>query len=230
MVIGIIGAMPQETKLLLQNMRDIETVKINHLEFVKGKIKNKSVVLVESGIGKVNSAIATTLLIHQFQVTYVINTGSAGAVDHSLKIGDIVVSNQVAYHDADATAFGYKIGQVPQMPLYYLADKQLIDVTKCAIDKVGLRSVVGEIVSSDSFIASQDKINTIRYHFPVAKCSEMEGASIAQVCYVFSVPFVVVRAISDSADEKASVSFDEFIVTAGENSAKMVIELLGQLS
>lgn len=229
MVIGIIGAMAQETKLLIENMRNVEKVKVDALEFVVGNINSKQVVLVESGIGKVNSAIATTLLITQFKVDYVINTGSAGAIDHSLHIGDIVVSNQVAYHDADATAFGYKMGQIPQMPLYYLANTKLVETAINSIDSLGMTSIVGEIVSSDSFIASSEKINTIRYHFPLAKCSEMEGASIAQVCYVFSVPFVVVRAISDSANEKASVSFDEFIVTAGENSAKMVLKMLETL-
>lgn len=230
MKIGIIGAMPQETKLLMEEMAHATQTQIHHLTFVQGELSGHTVVLVESGIGKVNSAIATTTLILHFGVTHVINTGSAGALQPGLAIGDVIVSKQVAYHDVDASAFGYAIGQVPRMPLYYVADAQLQHSALRAIAQVSaLNGQVGEVVSSDSFIASQEQKNAIVKHFPLASCSEMEGASIAQTCHQFGVPFVVVRAISDTADEQASLTFDEFIVTAGENSAQMVLLMLEEL-
>ncbi|MBF0779884.1 MULTISPECIES: 5'-methylthioadenosine/adenosylhomocysteine nucleosidase [unclassified Granulicatella] len=229
MKIGIIGAMAQETELLLSRMMYRIEEKKHHLTFVLGPLNGHDVVLVQSGIGKVNSTIATTLLITHYKVDYVINTGSAGSLAQ-LSIGDVVISNQVAYHDVNVTAFGYAIGQVPQMPLYYEADDTLVQLAYKAVQSCHLRANIGEIVSSDSFIDSQEKIHTIQTHFPKALCTEMEGASIAQTCHILNVPFVIVRAISDNADGKAPVSFDEFIVTAGENSAKMVLEILENLA
>lgn len=229
MKIGIIGAMPQETALLLANMENIQTETKHHLTCHQGLLNGKDVVLVQSGIGKVASAIATTLLVTHYHVDCVINTGSAGNLTTTLTIGDVVVSNQVAYHDVDAVAFGYTYGQVPQMPLYYHADKTLIDAATRALEAIQANNVIGEIVSSDSFIAHPEKIATIKSHFPHAKCTEMEGASIAQACHILNVPFVIVRAISDNANEEANMSFDEFIVLAGEQSAKMVMAMLTYL-
>ncbi|MBS4750734.1 5'-methylthioadenosine/adenosylhomocysteine nucleosidase [Carnobacteriaceae bacterium zg-ZUI78] len=226
MKIGIIGAMAQETVLLKTKMSDIVEKQCYHLTFITGRLYQHDIVLVQSGIGKVNSTIATTLLISQFDVDYVINTGSAGSLKKGLSIGDVVVSNQVAYHDADATVFGYKVGQIPQMPLYYKANEQLMAHAQKAIEKVSLRANVGEIVSADTFVAAPESIARIQKYFPDALCTEMEGASIAQTCHVLGVPFVVVRAISDNADNEAPVSFDEFIVTAGEKSAQMVLAML----
>lgn len=228
MRIGIIGAMAQETKLLLSEMVNVKTEKYFHITIHSGQLKGHDVCLVQSGIGKVNSAIATALLITHEKVEAVINTGSAGSLA-GLSIGDVVISNQVAYHDVDATAFGYKVGQVPQMPAYYLADEKLVEIAKRAVQRQALRSLVGEVVSSDSFIASSEKMTMIKEHFPSALCTEMEGASIAQTCYCFSVPFVVVRAISDNADGQAQVSFDDFIIKAGEESAKMVMAMLDMM-
>lgn len=229
MKFGIIGAMPQETKLLLDNMENVITETKHHLTFHQGLLNEKNVVLVQSGIGKVASAVATTLLVTHFNVDYVINTGSAGNLTTTLNIGDVVVSNQVAYHDVDAVSFGYTYGQVPQMPLYYPADKTLIDAATRALKAIQTNNVIGEIVSSDSFIANPEKIAAIQSHFPYAQCTEMEGASIAQTCHILNIPFVIVRAISDNANEEANMTFDEFIVLAGEQSAKMVMTMLTYL-
>lgn len=229
MKIGIIGAMAQETALLLKNMENIQSETKHHLTFHQGLLNGKHVVLVQSGIGKVASAVATTLLITHFKVDYVINTGSAGNLTTTLNIGDVVVSNQVAYHDVNAVAFGYTYGQVPQMPLYYMANETLIHAATRALEDINANNSIGEIVSSDSFIAHPETIANIKSHFPNAKCTEMEGASIAQTCHILNVPFVIVRAISDNANEEANMTFDEFIILAGEQSAKMVMAMLTYL-
>ncbi|CZQ85894.1 5'-methylthioadenosine/adenosylhomocysteine nucleosidase [Trichococcus collinsii] len=225
-MIGIIGAMEEENRILLENMTEkIEEVHF-HLAFTRGKIENQDVVLVQSGIGKVNSAIATAFIIDRYRPDFVINTGSAGGLNAALHVGDVVVADKVAYHDVDATAFGYSVGQVPQMPHYYTADKKIVEKITRAAEKVGLHAVQGTIVSSDSFIASESGTNRIKEHFPDAYATEMEGASIAQACYVLGTPFAIIRAISDGASEGAALTFDEFIVEAGKKSAEMVIELL----
>lgn len=228
MKIGLIGAMPQEIVLLVENMTNKQEEKKHHLTFVTGELCGVSVVLVESGIGKVNSAIATTLLITHYHVDKVINTGSAGSLAGH-QIGDVVVSDVVRYHDVDATAFGYEMGQVPQMPAVYRADETLTQLAVSAIQKGTQRAHVGEIVSSDSFIGKQGQLQRIQEQFPTAQCTEMEGASIAQACHVLGVPFVIVRAISDSADTQAAMTFDEFIEIAGEKSAYMVMEMMREL-
>ena len=225
-MIGIIGAMEEENRILLENMAEKTEETHFHLVFTRGKIENQEVVLVQSGIGKVNSAIATAFSIDRYRPDFVINTGSAGGLNTALHVGDVVVADKVAYHDVDATAFGYSVGQVPQMPPYYAADKKGVEMITRAAEKVGLHAVQGTIVSSDSFIASESGTNRIKEHFPDAYATEMEGASIAQACYVLGTPFAIIRAISDGASDGAALSFDEFIVEAGKKSAEMVIELL----
>ncbi|MBM6613520.1 5'-methylthioadenosine/adenosylhomocysteine nucleosidase [Desemzia sp. RIT804] len=229
MRIGIIGAMEEETIALKNNLTDREDWAKAGATFSAGKMDEHDIVLVQSGIGKVNAAIATTLLIHDYQTDIVINTGSAGAIDPSLAIGDVVISSELAYHDADARAFGYVMGQVPQMPARYPADGRLIHATDKATQKVGLKSIKGVIVTSDSFIADKAVIERIKTDFPDALVSEMEGAAVAQVCYQFKVPFVIVRAVSDTADDEAGISFDKFIIDAGKKSAEMVMEIIQHL-
>lgn len=225
-MIGIIGAMEEENRILLENMENIAEEKHYHLLFTKGIIEDQEVVLVQSGIGKVNSALAAAFMIGNYQPDFIINTGSAGGLQPGLHVGDVVIADRLAYHDVDATAFGYEIGQVPQMPHYYLSDDKVVASITKAAEAVGLHTVKGTIVSSDSFIASESGVARIKEHFPDAYATEMEGASIAQVCYVLGTPFVVIRAISDGASEGAALSFDAFIVEAGKKSAEMVIELL----
>ncbi|MFL2104335.1 5'-methylthioadenosine/adenosylhomocysteine nucleosidase [Desemzia sp. FAM 23991] len=229
MRIGIIGAMEEETIALKNNLTERNDWAKAGATFSSGKMAGHDIILVQSGIGKVNAAIATTLLINDYQADVVFNTGSAGAVDSSLAIGDVVISTELSYHDADARAFGYVMGQVPQMPARYPADEQLISVIEAATQKVGLKSVKGLIVTSDSFIADKKTIQRIKTDFSDAMVSEMEGAAVAQVCYQFKTPFVIVRAVSDSADDEAGISFDKFIIEAGKKSAEMVMEVIKYL-
>lgn len=221
---GVINAMAEEKAALVESMVDEKTTTIAGKLFHHGKIGNVDVVVVESGIGKVASALTTTLLITNFGVDAVINSGSAGALGTDLRIGDVVIADQLSYADADARAFGYVYGQVPQQPARFKADKDLANGLSQAYQEVtDARLVNGLIVTSDSFIASNEQKQTILSNFPEAQSAEMEGASIAQVASYFDVPFAVVRAISDNANGDAGMTFDEFIIEAGKQSAQVLI-------
>lgn len=230
MKIGIIGAMEEEILLLKSKMSNKKEWTEAKADFIEGQIGEVEVVLVRCGIGKVNAALTTTLLLAKHDIDLIVNTGSAGGIGAGLHVGDVVIASEMAYHDVDATIFGYSIGQVPQMPARYIANQGTIEKTITAAKKTGLTPVKGLIVTSDSFIASQAQTDVILSNFPDALASEMEGAAIAQVCYQFDVPFVIIRAMSDVADEEAGVSFDEFIIEAGKKSAEMVLELVASLA
>ncbi|CAD5900939.1 5'-methylthioadenosine/S-adenosylhomocysteine nucleosidase [Carnobacterium maltaromaticum] len=230
MKIGIIGAMEEEILLLKSKMSNKKEWTEAKADFIEGQIGEVEVVLVRCGIGKVNAALTTTLLLAKHDIDLIVNTGSAGGIGVGLHVGDVVIASEMAYHDVDATVFGYSIGQVPQMPARYIANQGTIEKTITAAKKTGLTPVKGLIVTSDSFIASQAQTDVILSNFPDALASEMEGAAIAQVCYQFDVPFVIIRAMSDVADEEAGVSFDEFIIEAGKKSAEMVLELVASLA
>lgn len=225
-MIGIIGAMEEETRVLLAHMTEQKVEKVHHLEYISGVIDGQAVVIAQSGIGKVNSALATGFMIDRYQPELIINTGSAGGLLPGLKVGDVLVADELAYHDVDAMAFGYAKGQVPQMPATYHSDARAVAGIMAAATAVGLTPHQGLIVSSDSFIANKAEVDRIVAEFPQAGATEMEGASIAQACHVMGVPFVVIRSISDSADEEASVSFDEFIIEAGKKSAELVLAFI----
>ncbi|MCY1028637.1 5'-methylthioadenosine/adenosylhomocysteine nucleosidase [Mammaliicoccus sciuri] len=229
-MIGIIGAMEEEVEILKSSIENRETIQIAHVIFYKGNIEDKQVVLAQSGIGKVNAAITATLLINEFKPDLIINTGSAGSVDSELNIGDIIISNKVYYHDVNATAFGYKLGQVPSMPEFYETDSKLIDLAKSSIEQLDLNGIVGEIATGDSFIGSIDQRKVIKSNFPTASVVEMEAGAIAQTCYQYNVPIIVTRAVSDLADKESDVTFEEFLKVACVNSSKIVKLLLNRVA
>lgn len=225
---GIICAMEEEIKELLANLKEVQEQNVGDMHYYAGKIFDNDVVLVQSGIGKVQAGITTAFLIQNFNVDCVINSGSAGGIGEGLHIGDLVLSTGTAYHDADATAFGYKMGQLPSQPQIFPADKNLITKISQAAVENKIKIHEGLIVTGDQFVSSKDKINEIKETFPQALCCEMEGAAIGQVAYEFNIPYLVIRAMSDTADEEASQSFDEFIIDAGKRSAKMLLTLLSK--
>lgn len=225
MKIGIITPMDEEIKSLREALLNVEKKAHHNFVFETGAIGKHEVVLVQSGIGKVMSAIAVSLLVEDFEVDAIINTGSAGALDETLAIGDVVIANQLAYHDVDVTAFGYEFGQMAGQPLYYEASKYFVSELKKVLDQPR----VGLITSSDSFIASSEKISEIKRHFPNVLAVEMEGASVAQASVAFKKPFVIIRAISDTANHEASVKFDDFVAEAGRQSAATLIQLLERM-
>ena len=227
--IAIIGAMPQEVEILCSLMLEPKTTEIANCKIFEGKINNRPVAVLQSGIGKVAAAMGTTLLIQQFKPDMIINTGSAGGLDPNLNVGDVIISTEVRHHDVDVTAFGYEKGQLPANPAAFLPNEQLVEVAKKQAEKLGLNAVSGLICSGDAFINGADKIAQIRADFPQVAAVEMEAAAIAQVCHAMQIPFVVVRAISDVANKESHLSFDEFLPLAAEKSSEMILAMLNNL-
>lgn len=228
--VAVIGAMAQEIEWLKSRMDGMKAFKFGTFDAYEGSFNGKRMVLALSGIGKVNAAIATAWIIHQFKPDCVINTGSAGGVGEGLKVGDVVIGERVAHHDVDVTAFGYVRGQVPQQPAVFKSSTHLTDVADEAAEVFGHARVSrGLIVSGDQFVHSSEGVAEIRAHFHDVQAVEMEAAAIAQACHQLDTPFVVIRAVSDSADEKAEISFEEFLKTAAVSSAKMVAEIVAKL-
>ncbi|MDX8335778.1 MULTISPECIES: 5'-methylthioadenosine/adenosylhomocysteine nucleosidase [Cetobacterium] len=225
MLLGIIGAMNEEVVQLKEVMNLVETKELGGYQFFKGTLFNREIILVECGIGKVNAAICSTLLIQEFKVDKVLFTGVAGGLNPEINIGDIVISTDLVEHDFDCTAFGYDHGVIPRMEnSKFKADDELVVLAKkVAEENFGKERVfVGTIVSGDVFVASNEKINWLRETF-TGECTEMEGAAVAHVCSVMKKPFVIIRSISDKANHDANMNFDEFVKLAAQNS-KIIIE------
>lgn len=231
MTIAIIGAMEPEVAILKNNMENLNTTKIANYEYFSGQLNGQDVVLVQSGIGKVASAIATALLINNFNPEYVINTGSAGGFDKELKVGDIAVGNKLVHHDVDVTAFNYEFGQVPSMPARFSADEKLVALAKESIAEMDeITCKVGLVATGDSFMCDPVRIEATRQQFPDMLAVEMEGAAIAQTCYQMDTPFLVIRSLSDIAGEESPMSFDAYLEIASKNSSELVMKLLNKLS
>lgn len=229
MKFGIIAAMEEELNSLLLALQDKQEVLVLEKTYYIGCIGQHEVVLVQSGIGKVMSAMSVAILADHFGVDAIINTGSAGAVADGLAIGDVVVADRLVYHDVDVTAFGYAYGQMAGQELYYLADSSLISKLQTVLTQQGLQSHLGLIATGDSFIAGKEKVAMIKEHFPQVLAVEMEGAAIAQAAQAAGKPFLVIRAMSDTAQGDADVTFDEFILEAGKRSAQTLLLLLESL-
>lgn len=228
MKVGIIGAMEIEVELLKSEMTVSNIVKKASMEFFEGTIGSTEVVVVKSGIAKVNAGICVQILADIFNVTHILNTGAAGSLDARINIGDIVLSTDACYHDVNATIFGYKKGEIPQLGvLSFPADKDMIGKAKEAIKKAApdLGIFEGRICSGDQFISSPEVKDEIIKDFD-AICVEMEGAAIAQACYLNKIPFVIIRAISDKADGSAIVEYPEFEKKAAHDCAALVTEFL----
>ncbi|MER1986063.1 MAG: 5'-methylthioadenosine/S-adenosylhomocysteine nucleosidase [Solibacillus sp.] len=232
MKIAVIGAMEQEVEQLREALTNAKTVTIANSEFTTGTYEGKDIVLLKSGIGKVNAAMGTTILLQQFNPDVVINTGSAGGFDATLDVGAVVISDEVRHHDVDVTAFGYVPGQMAGgMPAAFVADAKLIEIAKQAVEEVGEHAYgVGLICSGDVFMADPVRVAAVRELFPTMKACEMEAAGVAQVCYQFGTPFVVIRALSDIAGKESNnISFDEFLPIAAKHSTEVVLKAITKL-
>lgn len=225
-MIGIIGAMDEEIAYLLDSMTEKREVMIAESLFVEGKLADQDVVLLKSGIGKVNAAMTATIMHERYQPRYVINTGSAGGFSEDLHVGDIVISSAVAHHDVDVTAFEYEYGQVPGMPPQFKADESLIEQAKHAMTSLQMPHKVGLITSGDTFLESPEKVDHIRRLFPEAIAAEMEAAAIAQVCHQYDVPFIVIRALSDIAGKESSITFTEFLERAAKHTTQLIYQMV----
>lgn len=230
MRIAVIGAMEEEVVILRNQLENKQTEIIANSEFSFGTYGGKDVVLLKSGIGKVNAAMSTTILIERYHPDVIINTGSAGGLNPELNVGDLVISDDVCHHDVDATVFGYAYGQVPQMPAAYQADERLIQIAEEAARSLeGIQVKKGRIASGDSFMSDSDRVQMIAEKFPGLQAVEMEAAAIAQVAYQYGLPFVIIRALSDIAGKESDLSFEQFLETAALNSANLVIEMIRKL-
>lgn len=231
MKIGVIGAMEEEVHLLRASLDSVNTEEVANCEFTSGTYKGQEVILLKSGIGKVNAAMSTTLLLQKFQPDVIINTGSAGGFDADLEVGAIVISDEVRHHDVDVTAFGYEMGQVPQMPAAFLSSADLMDHAIQAVEALGEHAyAVGLIATGDSFMDDAERVETVRGHFPGMKAAEMEAAAVAQVCHQFGTPFVVIRALSDIAGKQSNISFEEFLPVAAKHSTQIVLNVVERLA
>ncbi|MBQ7925375.1 MAG: 5'-methylthioadenosine/adenosylhomocysteine nucleosidase [Lachnospiraceae bacterium] len=226
--IGIIGAMDLEVDALKAKMNTEKTLKKAGMVFQEGTLGDAHVVIVKSGIGKVNAALCVQILVDEFRITHVINTGVAGSLNAALDIGDILISKDAIHHDMDVTIFGYQLGEVPQMGTReFAADEQLIALAKASCEKVNpdINAIVGRVVSGDQFISSKDVKERLISNFQ-GDCAEMEGASIAHGAYLNGIPFVIIRAISDKADDSAEMDYPSFERAAAAHSAALVEDMV----
>ncbi|MDN5386568.1 MULTISPECIES: 5'-methylthioadenosine/S-adenosylhomocysteine nucleosidase [Bacillus] len=231
MKIAVIGAMEEEVTILRSKLEQTNQEVIANCEFTSGFYEGKEVVLLKSGIGKVNAAMSTTILLDRFKPDVVINTGSAGGFHHSLNVGDIVISTEVRHHDVDVTAFDYEYGQVPNLPAAYKADSTLIKAAEDEASELGhIQVVKGTIATGDSFMSDPDRVAFIRGKFEDLYAVEMEAAAVAQVSYQFNTPFVVIRALSDIAGKESEISFDQFLEQAAKHSTDLVLLMIKRIN
>lgn len=229
--IGIIGAMELEVETLKGEMTINSIAHHASMEFLVGTLNDTDVVIVRSGVGKVNAALCAQILIDIFQVTHIINTGVAGSLNADLDIGDILVSTDAVYHDIDVTIFGYALGEVPSLNIrMFPADQTMaelaVQVCKDVNPDIHVRS--GRVASGDQFIAGKETKQFIIDNFQ-ADCAEMEGAAIAHAAYLSHIPFVIIRAISDKADDSAEMDYPTFERAAAKHSANLVFHMINKL-
>lgn len=230
MRIGVIGAMEEEVELLRNQLANTSVREIANSEFTTGTYKGQELILLKSGIGKVNAAMTTTILMQEFKPDLVLNIGSAGGFDEELEVGAVVISDEVRHHDVDATVFGYELGQVPQMPAAYIANKELVELAVQAVDDIGEHQhAVGLIATGDSFMSDPERVALVKQQFPAMKAAEMEAAAVAQVCFQYDTAFVVIRALSDIAGKESSVSFEEFLPVAAKHSTEIVLRVIEKM-
>lgn len=224
--IGIVFAMKEELNELLKIVELKKEYNIFDLNFYECIFNNMEIILVESGIGKVNSARATQILIDNYKVDYIFNIGVAGGLRENISVCDIVVGEKLVQHDFDITPFNYEKGQIPNVGKYIICDEYLVNLTKNI--KTDSKIFYGTIASGDIFVTDKKMANKISTKFD-ALCTEMEGASIAQVCYLSHVPFLVIRSISDSPNGNNQLTYDDFLLLSSKIVAKFTVELLNNI-
>ncbi|GAA0743709.1 5'-methylthioadenosine/adenosylhomocysteine nucleosidase [Clostridium oceanicum] len=227
MTIGIIGAMDEELELLLKELNIKEKKTKANMDFKYGLLWGKEVVIVRCGIGKVNAAICTQILIDDFDVDKVINVGIAGGTEKDVLPGDVVIADSLVQHDMDTTVFGDKLGQIPRLDTFdFKCDRELVLKAKeiCG-DIEGHKCLIGRIVTGDQFVNSPEKSRWLCSEFKALAC-EMEGGSIAQVCYLNKKPFVVIRSISDNASIGAHMEFEKFMGISIANSTNILKKMI----
>ena len=229
--IGIIGAMDAEVESLCREANAAAPVRIADMDFCEGIFDGRPVVIAKCGVGKVNAGICAQIMITRFGVSHVINTGVAGSLDTRVRIGDLVISTDAVQHDMDARPLGFRLGEIPYSDLFFFpADENLRRIAHTAAvetaPEIGIFE--GRVCSGDQFIASRTQKETIKREFD-GLCCEMEGGAIAQVCHLNHIPWVILRAISDCADDSEEVSYAQFVNDAAQTSARIVRSIIGKL-
>lgn len=230
-MIGIIGAMEEEVAHLKEAMQVEKTVERAAMTFVKGKLDGKDVVVVRSGIGKVNAGICAQILADLFEVDTLINTGVAGSLDAAIDIGDIVISTDAVQHDMDVSALGDPVGQIPRMDTFaFPADERLVQLAVQANEEANpdIHTFTGRVVSGDQFVSDGSVKERLVTQFQ-AKCTEMEGAAIAQAAYLNRISCVIIRAISDKADNSSTMDYAAFEKQAITHTVRLVRNLMGKI-
>lgn len=223
--IGIIFAMDEELQELLKYLEIKNEYLIFDLKFYEGYIDNIECVLVESGVGKVNAARCCQILIDNMKVDYIFNIGVAGGISNKLNVLDIVIGEKLVQHDFDITAFNHEKGYIPNIGVFIESDQYLINVAKSCIAKSKSNILTGTIASGDIFCTEKQMSEKIQKKFD-ALCVEMEGASIAQVCYLSHVPFLIIRSISDTPNNNNVITYEEFLKSSSKAVAKFLKEIL----
>ena len=230
--IGVIGAMEEEVSALIRQMEDKEEQTIAGMTFYKGSLWKQDAVVVKSGVGKVNMGICTQLLITVFGVDMVINTGVAGGLYKDINVGDIVISSDAIQHDFDVTGLGYAKSVIPDLETsVFKADPELVDMAKeaCELVNTEISCYVGRVVTGDQFISGNAKRAELVKDFG-GYCAEMEGAAMAQVATLNKTPFVIIRAISDKADDSAPVAYKTFEEQAIIHTVKLLAAMFLKMS
>ncbi len=223
MKIGIIGAMQEEINSLLKVLEDVKSSEISGLTIYEGKLFNKDVCVVKSGIGKVFAGVTAQILINNFKVTHLINTGLAGGIKKGMKVGDIVISTYTEFFDVTPSVLKQNF---PSEGVYY-ADEKLVQIAKLASQNLKLddRTHIGHITTGDRFITdSKEKQELVSR--TTAYCNDMEGGAIAQIAYMNNAKFLVVRIISDLADEDATEVYFDFKENAPKLCNDIIIEMV----
>lgn len=224
--------MQEEFEEIQNIMKNCDEKRIKEISFITGKIEGQNCVIVQSGIGKVNSARITQMMIDNFDIEYIMNLGSAGALNPMLKIGDIVIGDELVQHDFDITAFGHAKGYITGVGDRVYSDKYLIEKFENAIENLEDRDYeikTGTIASGDVFCTEIEMKNQIYANFK-ADCVEMEGAAIAQVSYLNNIPFIVIRSISDTPNGNNAITFDKFVELASKRCARILKEVLKDIT
>ncbi len=217
-MIAFIGAMEEEITQLLDLMENVEKKKISNVDFYEGVLSNHKVVLTKSDVGKVAAAMTTTILFENYDIDGVVNIGTAGGIDPSLKVLDVIISDRVAHHDMDVSVFGWPLG-FNQDKTSYKSDENYIKIMKEIIEEND-RVFIGNIATGDSFIHKEEQVDLINKNFPTTLCAEMEAAGVAQVCKNYNKPFIVIRSLSDITLSKGNeLDFTTYVEIASKRSA-----------
>ena len=226
--IGIIFAMQEELTELLKYLDLKKEYKIFDLNFYEGIINNNNCILVECGVGKVNAARCTQILIDNMKVDYIFNIGVAGGISNELKVCDIVIGKNLVQHDFDITAFNHEKGYIPNVGIFIESDEYLVRLANSCKEEIDTNILIGTIASGDIFCTETKMSEKIHKKFN-ALCVEMEGASIAQVCYLSHIPFVIIRSISDVPNDDNVITYEEFLIQSSKKVAKYMNEILEKL-